>query len=101
MGNTQCLQNTTTTNQELVGYGDKCAVEYIWLGGGSEQYFSGFDIRSKTKTMSFVPTSVDDLPVWNYDGLPNGPFTSHLGITYPTLHHVGKDTLVTPDTHHL
>ena len=43
-------------------------MEYIWLGGGSEQYFSGFDIRSKTKTLSFVPTSPADLPVWNYDG---------------------------------
>ena len=24
--------------------------------------------------------------------ISNGPFTSLLGITYPTLHHAGKDT---------
>ena len=49
-------------------YGGKVCVEYIWLGGGNEQYFSGFDIRSKTKTLDKVPTSVDELPIWNYDG---------------------------------
>jgi len=68
MGNVQCVGDTTTKNEYLVDYGNKCAVEYVWLGGGTEQYFSGFDIRSKTKTLSFVPTSVDELPIWNYDG---------------------------------
>ena len=24
--------------------------------------------RSKTKTLSAIPTSVDDLPIWNFDG---------------------------------
>ena len=68
MGNVQCIQDTSTKNGDILGYGGKVAVEYIWLGGGSGQYFSGFDLRSKTKTLDFVPTSPDDLPVWNYDG---------------------------------
>jgi glutamine synthetase len=68
MGNVQCVQDTSTKNDQVIGYGDKCAVEYIWLGGGSDQYFSGFDLRSKTMTLSFVPKSADELRVWNYDG---------------------------------
>jgi glutamine synthetase len=70
MGQALCKEDVSSKNEEVgfIGYGEKCAVEYIWLGGGSEQYFSNFDIRSKTKTCSFVPTSVDQLPVWNYDG---------------------------------
>jgi glutamine synthetase len=68
MGNVQCVSDTTSKNEHLIEYGNKCAVEYIWLGGGTEQYFSGFDLRSKTKTVNFVPQSVDELPVWNYDG---------------------------------
>ena len=54
MGNVQCVQDVSTKNDDILGYGNKCAVEYIWLGGGSNQYFSGFDLRSKTKTLSFA-----------------------------------------------
>eukprot|EP00303_Exanthemachrysis_gayraliae_P014316 CAMPEP_0206029404 /NCGR_PEP_ID=MMETSP1464-20131121/46613_1 /ASSEMBLY_ACC=CAM_ASM_001124 /TAXON_ID=119497 /ORGANISM="Exanthemachrysis gayraliae, Strain RCC1523" /LENGTH=405 /DNA_ID=CAMNT_0053403489 /DNA_START=27 /DNA_END=1244 /DNA_ORIENTATION=- len=35
--------------------------EYVWLGGAME-------LRCKTKTLPRAPRSVDDLPVWNYDG---------------------------------
>ena len=49
-------------------YGGKVAIEYVWLGGGKSQYFSSFDIRSKTKTVDKAPKSVDELPIWNYDG---------------------------------
>ena len=49
-------------------YGGKVCVEYCWLGGGESQFFSGFDIRSKTKTVDKVPTDPSELPVWNYDG---------------------------------
>jgi len=41
--------------------------EYVWLGG-SETCMGGFDLRSKTKTLEKKPTSVSELPVWNYDG---------------------------------
>jgi len=40
--------------------------EYIWIGG------SGQDLRCKTKTLTSVPKSVADLPVWNYDGSSTG-----------------------------
>jgi len=49
-------------------WGGKCCVEYIWLGGAPDQYFSGMDMRSKTKTLDKPPTSVSELSVWNYDG---------------------------------
>ena len=35
---------------------------YIWIDG------SGQGIRNKTKTLECKPTSVKDLPIWNYDG---------------------------------
>ena len=43
-------------------------MEYVWLGGGAEQYFSGFDIRSKSKTVLFEPKNPSQCPIWNYDG---------------------------------
>lgn len=43
-----------------------CQAEYIWIGG------SGADIRTKTKTLTTVPKSVDQLPLWNFDGSSTG-----------------------------
>lgn len=37
-------------------------VEYVWIGG------TGQDLRSKSRTISKTVTSVEDLPIWNYDG---------------------------------
>lgn len=42
--------------------GGRIMAEYIWIGG------SGQDLRGKTKTLDFIPKSVSELPVWNYDG---------------------------------
>jgi hypothetical protein len=44
----------------------KSLVEYVWIGG------SGQDLRSKTRTLSKVPSRPEDVPVWNYDGSSTG-----------------------------
>jgi glutamine synthetase len=49
-------------------FGGKVAAEYVWLGGMPQNYFCGLDIRCKTKTLDAAPKSLDELPIWNYDG---------------------------------
>jgi len=48
----------------------KVLAEYVWLGGSHTT--GGFDIRQKTKTLSSKPASIDELPVWNFDGSSTG-----------------------------
>jgi len=49
-------------------FNGKVAAEYIWLGGMPQNYFCDVDIRCKTKTLDKAPKSLDELPIWNYDG---------------------------------
>ena len=46
--------------------GTRITAEYIWIGG------SGLDLRSKTRTLEKRPSSVDELPEWNFDGSSTG-----------------------------
>lgn len=56
--NPNVFHNFMTLPQE--GY---VQAEYVWVGG------SGHDYRSKTKTLVLDEvTSLDDVPIWNYDG---------------------------------
>lgn len=52
--------------------------EYVWIGGSGEGAFlnpfvsspqiPNPDVRSKSRTLEFVPKSPSELPEWNYDG---------------------------------
>ena len=42
-------------------FGGKVIAEYIWIGGNCE-------VRSKCRTLEKKVESVEELPVWNYDG---------------------------------
>jgi len=46
-------------------------VEYVWIGG------SGKDLRSKAKVVYGDIKSVDDLPLWNFDGSSTGQAPGH------------------------
>jgi hypothetical protein len=47
----------------------KVKAEYIWVGGRGG---GGDDYRSKTRVLDSMPKSVDELPLWNYDGSSTG-----------------------------
>merc|ERR1719310_1800319 len=58
--------------------GEKVMAEYVWIGGNNE-------LRCKTKTLTKAPKSVDELPVWNFDGssTEQAPGTDSEVLLYP------------------
>ena len=46
--------------KELMGF-NKIFAEYVWIGGNNE-------LRSKVRVLDKKVSSVNELPVWNFDG---------------------------------
>ena len=55
--------------------GGKVQAKYIWVGGHNQ-------IRCKTRTLSKEPTSVEELPIWNFDGSSTNQATGDNADTY-------------------
>jgi len=80
--------------------GERVQALYIWIDG------TGEGLRSKTKTLDVVPKSVDELPIWNYDGSSTYQAQGSNSDTYlypvkiyPDPFRGGKNILVMCDTY--
>jgi len=91
---------TVLTRYLALDQGTRVQALYIWIDG------TGEGLRSKTKTLDSVPSSVADLPVWNYDGSStyqaqgsNSDTYLHPVKIYPDPFRGGDNIMVMCDTY--
>lgn len=68
--NSRCRSGTEPVDTAMTS--GRVFAEYVWIGG------TGSDLHSKTKVLRSRPHSVQDLPVWHFDGLPGSPGLAYL-----------------------
>merc|ERR1711962_42005 len=80
--------------------GERVQALYIWIDG------TGEGLRSKTKTLDKEPKTVEDLPIWNYDGSStyqaegkNSDTYLHGVKMYPDPFRLGKNVMVMCETY--
>merc|ERR1712142_782751 len=80
--------------------GERVQALYIWIDG------TGEGLRSKTKTLDKEPKTVEDLPIWNYDGSStyqaegkNSDTYLHPVKMYPDPFRLGKNVMVMCETY--
>jgi glutamine synthetase len=67
-GNIHALDVNVSAHYASLDQRGKVLAEYVWIGGSGNPD----DLRCKTKTLNKEVKSVDELPVWNYDGSSTG-----------------------------
>jgi len=61
-----CTDKTVLDRYMRLPMSERCQVMYVWIDG------SGETMRSKTRTLDFVPQDPSELPIWNFDGSSTG-----------------------------
>ncbi|KAI9322052.1 glutamine synthetase [Zopfochytrium polystomum] len=87
------LQSNTETLEKFLALPQNGSImaTYIWIGG------SGMDIRTKTKTLTKIPTSPSELSEWNFDGSSTGQAEGHDSDVYIRPGAIFKDPFMGGD----
>lgn len=76
MSSSEIIENTALLQKyQSLDQRGKIIAEYIWIDASG-------GIRSKGRTLSKKPSSIDDLPEWNFDGSSTGQAPGHDSDVY-------------------